>query len=141
MAFTLEELITSVGASVQAACHAVDLQAAQLFYSGFTAPEDGNETVRHPVSWDLLLPSSSAPGGPERMVRVPVAALMNHRPLLLHSVDIRIPLSPCEQNGAPVYELAPGEGAPQGGELSLHFIQGDTPEGMARTVQAATQIL
>lgn len=141
MAFTLEELITSVGTSVQAACHAVDLQAAQLFYSSFTAPEDGNQTVRHLVSWDLLLPSSSAPGSPEKRVRVPVAALMSHRPLLLHSVDIRIPLSPCEQNDAPAYELASGDGNPQGGELSLHFVQGDTPEGMARTVQAATQIL
>lgn len=141
MAFTLEELIASVGASVQAACHAVDLQAAQLFYSGFTAPDAGNEEVRRPVSWDLLLPSSAAPGGPEKRVRVPVAALMSHRPLLLNSVDIRIPLSPCEQDGAPVYELAPGEGDPRGGELFLHFVQGDTPEGMARTVQAATQIL
>lgn len=141
MAFALEELITSVGTSVQAACHAVDLQAAQLFYSGFTAPEDGNETLRRPVSWDLLLPSTSSPGGPEKMVRVPVAALMSHRPLLLHSVDIRIPLSPCEQDGVPAYDLASREGTPQCGELSLHFVQGDTPEGMARTVQAATQIL
>lgn len=56
-------------------------------------------------------------------------------------MDIRIPLSPCKQDGTPIYELAPGDRAPQDGKLSLHFVQGDAPERMARTVQAAAQIL
>lgn len=141
MAFTLEELITSVGASVQAACHAVDLQAAVLFYQGFTASEPGEDGVRKPLSWEFNLPTSSAPDSPEKRIRVPVAALMSHRPLLLQSVDVHIPLSPCEQDGHPAYQLAAGDGESTAGTLALHFQQGETPEGMARTVQNTTQIL
>ena len=141
MAFTLEELMTSVGHSVQTACHAVDLQAALLFYQGFTTSDHGQDGVRKPVTWDLVLPTSSAPEGPEKRVRVPVAALMSHRPLLLHSVDVRIPLVPCENDGTPTYELAGENTSAHAGELSLHFVQGETPEGMARAVQTTTQIL
>lgn len=141
MAFTLEELISAVGASVQAASHAVDLQAAQLFYSGFTAPDPEKDGIRRPVTWELAIPSFSGEKVSERRVRVPVVALMSHRPLLLQTVDVRIPLSPCEKDGAPAYELAPGEPDSHRGELALHFEQGDTPEGMARTLQTTTQTL
>ena len=141
MTGTLEELIASVGASVQAARHAVDLQAAQLFHDTFTRPAENGDGPRTPVSWELSLPTAAAPDAPVRHIRVPVAALLSHRPLQLDTVDIRIPVSLCQWEKGLAFRVSDEGGEACSGTVSLHFAQGDTPEGMARVVQSTSQIL
>ncbi len=141
MTGSLEELIASVGASVQAARHAVDLQAAQLFHDTFTQPGGNGDGPRTPVSWELSLPTAADPDAPARHIRVPVAALLSHRPLQLDTVDISIPVSLCRQDGELAFQISEEGDQGRTGTLSLHFVQGDTPEGMARVVQSTSQIL
>lgn len=139
MTVTLEELVRSIGTSVQAARYAVEAGAVGFYLEEFTRGQETDPYI--PRTIRVQLPRSAQPGEQAQELEVPVTALLGHCPLRLEETRVHLRLAACEESGQLAFQLGGAlEGRPVS-ELELHFKSTDTPEGMARLHQHSTRIL
>lgn len=140
MNITLEELVRSVGETVQKAQTHMEHTTEALYWTHFTQP-DGDAEMRHPLVQRLELPVSAEPGAPVRTLEVPVAALYRHHTMTFDSVEITLRFYPqIGENGLEL-ELQPLENDSRTSEIRLVFQNQAPAEGMARLDCAAAQLL
>lgn len=141
MEVKLEELLVSIGDSVQKARRALEDEAMELYFRGYQR-EDGDTYV--PIRRKISLPITGAPGTSSKLLEVPVTALYHHNSMALDTVDIRLNFIPVQEKEGLTLELQPqsqGEPGLSCSQLSLCFKREETPEGMARVNDHSVKIL
>lgn len=137
MEVTFQDLITSIGVSVQEAGRAIEDAAMELYFQGY---EKGgaDQPVYTPIQRRIRLPLGTASG---KILEVPVTALYHHNVMELDNVTVKLRFSPCgvSQNGEKkdlLLDVRPSENGEHPelpySEISLSFQSSPAPEGMAR---------
>ncbi len=137
----LSDLIGAVGACVQQAQVLVERTAEREYLRYFHSPvEEGEGALRRvliPQTVEVALPGGE---GAEAVLPVPLVALVNHAPMRLEQVRVRLNIAPTltERGTVEVEAASPEEG---GDSLELLFQAGEPGEGAARLNGAASQKL
>lgn len=144
MEFSLSQIISSVGTSVQIARYALEESAVELYFKGGYEQVDNDKLL--PMTKTISLPKELSRGADGKTIVVPVTALFSHNTMTLKNVDVSMHLRPYEQGGEIVYSLCPDNSKDdpknkEYAELSLSFALNDPPEGMARLNQESIKLL
>jgi len=137
----LSELIAAVGVSVQQAQSRVERTAAEEYLGYFRAPGEngavGGEGALVPWTVEVSLPGEDGQAAP---VAVPVVALVNHNPMRLEQVRVRMNIVPALTEGGGV-EVSAAPAGEEGNSLELTFRAGEAGEAAARIGGTASRLL
>ncbi len=137
MEITFQDLITSIGVSVQEAGRAIESAAMELYFQGYEK-DSANQPVYTPIQRRIRLPLGTASG---KILEVPVTALYHHNVMELDNVTVKLKFLPCGvSQGTEKKDLLLDIMSPESeeqpelpySELSLSFQCACAPEGMAR---------
>lgn len=134
----LEDMIASVGASVQAAQAALDRTATEQYLSYFHPSDNdllGGALTPHTLS--LSLPGQDK----ERVVELPLVALCSHSTMSFDQVTVRLQVAldaPQDGQDLDAVPVAAGQG---GHQIELTFRRQEPAEAVSRFNEAAGQIL
>lgn len=137
MEVMFQDLVTSIGVSVQKARRAIEDAAMELYFQGYET-DGADQPVYTPIQRRIRLPMGTASG---KILEVPVTALYHHNTMELDSVTVKLKFLPCgvSQDGEKE-DLRLEIKSPESGEqpespyseLSLSFQSACAPEGMSR---------
>lgn len=137
----LSELIGAVGAGVQEAQALVERTAEREYLRYFQPPaEEGAEGEGRalvPRTVKVTLPRED---GTAAVLPVPLVALVNHAPLRLEQVRVRLNIAPT-LTGRGTVEVTAAPAEEGGHSLELLFQAGEPGEGAARLNGTASQML
>lgn len=137
MEVMFQDLITSIGVSVQEARRAIEDAAMELYFQGYEK-DSADQPVYTPIQRRIRLPLGTASG---KILEVPVTALYHHNVMELDSVTVKLKFLPCGvSQGNEKKDLLLDIKSPENeeepelpySELSLSFQSASAPEGMAR---------
>ncbi len=132
----LEELMASLGNSVQQAQWALEQMGVRQYMSYFDAAGEGTNASLRPKTVSFFLP-----GKEDQAVELPVLALCNHGRMSFDQVTIRLNVAldiPADGGGLEATPVAAGEG---GHQIELAFRLGEPAEAISRFSDAVGQIL
>lgn len=133
----LSELIGAVGAGVQEAQALVERTAEREYLRYFQPPAEGEGRALVPRTVKVTLPRED---GTAAVLPVPLVALVNHAPLRLEQVRVRLNIAPT-LTGRGTVEVTAAPAEKGGHSLELLFQAGEPGEGAARLNGAASQML
>jgi len=130
----LEELVASVGSSVQQAQTALEQAEVSRYLSYFTPDRKGGPLAPQTVS--LVLP-----GAEEKTVELPLVALCSHDRMCFDQVTVSLNIELQVPDGGGSLEAAPASAASGGHRVELTFRREEPVEAVSRISDAAGQIL
>ncbi len=146
---TIEDMIGSIGGSVQAAHNMIKLGSVASFFENFFEEQnlDGNsaaETVYKPKTLKISMPSGEN-GEAEKIFIAPVAALVQHGSMNIDYVKLNLNVSVTDESGDSLkvssQPLKDSNSSDLSGEMEIMFKCGDSPEGVARIETYMNSIL
>ncbi len=139
-----EELVTSIGMSIENARKTIENQAVELYFQEYKKSDNQSE-VYVPLNRRIDMPVSTTPGAKSKIMDIPLTALHNHNTTVLDSVDIRLKFVASERDGELYVAIKscqePEEIRNDYSEMSLHFKNVDVSEGMARLTDQTVKLL
>lgn len=135
----LDTLLQLVSTSVQEAHRAVEINSVRQFFDSYFDKDEGSgdEAVYTPKTVSIRIPGLDGSG--EKLLRAPVAALVQQRNFNLDCVKLNLDLRVLEESDVEweVSAQSPGgregdPGAARAGTMEITVKCADAPEGVAR---------
>lgn len=137
----LSQLIEAVGVAVQQAQSGVERTAVEEYLRYFRDPEgkeqSGQGKLLFPQTVEVALPGEDGTLTP---VSVPVVALVNHDPMRLEQVRVRLNIAPV-LDGTGELQVSAAPAQESGHSLELLFQAGEAGEAAARIGGAVSRLL
>ncbi len=146
---TLENMISSIGNSVQTAHNTIKMSSVAEFFEGFfnmekTDNNSQNEAVYEPRTLKIVLPAGPD-GESEKTLVVPIAALVQHSSMNIDYVKINLNVSVTDESDSSLQVSSQPLKAPNSkdlsGEMEIMFKCNNSPEGIARIETYMNNIL
>ena len=147
----LLSLLSAIGGAIKDAQRTLETVHLEHYLQHFEQKEDDAGPFLQPKTIRLAVPQ---PNGENRMMEVPLVALVRHHALSLEQVTVRLAVGADVDKGTgriratlgpapkPPPEDADGKAAPQSRqEIELVFKRDDTPEGLARLSDEAVKLI
>lgn len=137
-----EELLISMGESVQKASKMIERNAVSLYFDDY---EPYNDNSYKPKTKSVYLPVSAEKNAQLRNIKVPLTALCNHNSMSLSSINIKLKFIPIIRDTELFLDIKKME--EEGiekcdySEMELCFKNESASEGMARVNENSTKIL
>ncbi|WP_455654521.1 DUF2589 domain-containing protein [Phascolarctobacterium sp.] len=152
---SFKDLFTTIGQAIQDAQQAIELHSYNNYWQYFSSVTPTNdlptEDIVQPTIKKILLPGSGSDGG-KRELLVPVVALVNHAPMSLEEVKVKLKVKTVTP-AANQLQLSLGaltaadeantdtDKQDDANIIELTFKKAPPTEGIARITQEAVKIL